>query len=124
MKGPVRITDPLLDVLEVLLEAFRENRQPHGWAIMKAVGRSGPTVYGVLDRLEDAGWVTSQWEQQHPQDNKPRRRFYQLTPSGTTEATGLLARRRPTNPGRSQHQRRPDWGLGAVWRGMQAGGVR
>ena len=96
MDEPVRVTNPLLDVLEVLLEAFDNDRQElHGWAIMKAAERSGPTVYGVLDRLEDANWITGRWEDHHPQPNKPRRRFYQLTPTGAVSASRLLTARRP-----------------------------
>lgn len=96
MDGPVRVTNPLLDVLEVLLEAFDNDRQElHGWAIMKATARSGPTVYGVLDRLEDAEWITGRWEDHHPQQNKPRRRFYHLTPTGAVSACRLVTARRP-----------------------------
>jgi PadR family transcriptional regulator, regulatory protein PadR len=92
MSGLTRVTSPLLDVLEVLVETKAEL---HGWAIVKAAKRSGPTVYGVLDRLEDAGWITGQWEAQHPEPNKPRRRFYRLTDAGVTAARDLLAARRP-----------------------------
>lgn len=95
MAGPIRITGPLLDVLEVFLVAFRDDSELHGWVIMKAAKRSGPTVYGVLDRLEDAGWITGRWEDQHPEPNKPRRRFYRLTPTGVIEAEAILAARRP-----------------------------
>jgi PadR family transcriptional regulator PadR len=94
MTGPVRVTGPLLDVLEVLVEAFDE-AEPHGWAIMKATKRSGPTVYGVLDRLEDADWVTGRWEEQTAAASRPRRRFYRLTPTGRERASALLAARRP-----------------------------
>lgn len=90
------MTNPLLDVLEVLLEAFDNGgRELHGWAIKQAAARSGPTVYGVLDRLEDANWITGRWEDYHPQQNKPRRRFYQLTPTGAVSAYRLLTARRP-----------------------------
>lgn len=90
------MTNPLLDVLEVLLEAFDDDRRElHGWAIMKAAARSGPTVYGVLDRLEDTNWIMGRWEDHHPQPNRPRRRFYQLTPTGAVSAFRLLAARRP-----------------------------
>jgi PadR family transcriptional regulator len=34
--GPTRVTGPLLDVVEVFLQAFREDAQLHGWAIAKA----------------------------------------------------------------------------------------
>ncbi len=95
MAGPVRITGPLLDVLEVFLVAFGEDAELHGWAIVKAARRSGPTVYGVLDRLEDAGWITGRWEDRHPEANKPRRRFYRLTPTGVIEAKAIIGARRP-----------------------------
>lgn len=104
MTGLTRVTNPLLDVLEVLLDAFSESAELHGWAIMKNTQRSGPTVYGVLDRLEDASWVTARWEEKHPEPNKPRRRFYALTPNGAVSARSLLAERRPSG---LPHRTRP-----------------
>jgi len=108
MDGPVRVTNPLLDVLEVLLEAFDNDKQElYGWAIIKAVARSGPTVYGVLDRLEDVDWITSRWENHNPQPNKPRRRFYRLTPTGAVSAARLLTARRPDTQYRPQRSVEP-----------------
>lgn len=96
MSGPSRVTGPLLDVLELFLHSLDDGTELHGWAISQATGRLAPTVYGVLDRLEDAGWITGTWETQHPESNKPRRRLYRLTPNGVVEARDLLtARRRP-----------------------------
>ncbi len=122
MSGPVRITEPLLDVVEVFLAALDDDRELHGWAIMRAVCRSGPTVYGVLDRLEDAGWIVGRWEDQHPEPSKPRRRFYRLTASGTIAVRGLLAERRP----RVAHRRavpRPGLALLARWFAGRTGGA-
>jgi PadR family transcriptional regulator, regulatory protein PadR len=87
-----RVTRPLLDVLEVFGSVKDEDL--HGWAIMKAVNRPGPTVYGILDRLEDMGWITGQWETGNPGPGRPRRRFYRMTPAGHAAATQLLLRRR------------------------------
>jgi hypothetical protein len=101
MADPIRVTGPLVDVLARLLDAFNEGRQLHGWAIVKATKRSGPTVYGVLDRLEDLGWVVGRWEQRPAEPNKPRRRFYELTPTGYTGAVGLLRERRRIAPTRT-----------------------
>ncbi len=95
MAGPIRVTTPLLDVLEVLLQAFDNHDDMHGWAIMKATKRSGPTVYGVLDRLEDAGWISGRWEDENPEPGKPRRRFYSITPTGVIGAREILGERRP-----------------------------
>src|SRR5690349_25158716 len=53
VRQPQRITQPLFDVLDVLLRAVDDDDlQLHGYAIMRLTKRSGPTVYGVLDRLE------------------------------------------------------------------------
>lgn len=95
MTGSNRVTDPMLDVLDVLLKAVGNHDDLHGWAIMKATKRSGPTVYGVLDRLENRGWITGQWEDENPEPGKPRRRLYGLTPTGVCEARELLRERRP-----------------------------
>ncbi|GAA2128867.1 PadR family transcriptional regulator [Actinomadura napierensis] len=123
MSGPIRVTGPLLDVAEVLLQAFDDKVELHGWAILKATKRSGPTVYGVLDRLEDAGWIIGRWEDQHPEPNKPRRRFYQLTPTGVVAARNVLAERRPETLNRPP---RPAPGMAVIgWlHGLLPGGAR
>ncbi|GGN99018.1 PadR family transcriptional regulator [Microbispora bryophytorum] len=95
MEGLQRITQPTLDVLEVLLHAFNDDTQLHGWAIMKATKRAGPTVYKVLDRLEDARWIVGEWETLAPDQPGPRRRFYRLTGEAAQAARSLLAERRP-----------------------------
>ena len=96
MTDVIRVTRPLLDVVEVFLRAFNNgNKSLHGWIIAKEVQRSGPTVYGVLDRLEGAGWITGKWEPQSSEANKPRRRVYHLTSDGVEKVKGLLAARRP-----------------------------
>jgi DNA-binding PadR family transcriptional regulator len=85
----------MLDVLEVLLVAMVDGEELHGWAVMKAVRRAGPTVYGVLDELEDAGWVDARWEQRHAAPGRPRRRYYRLTAAGVAGARRLVVERRP-----------------------------
>ncbi|MEV6445105.1 PadR family transcriptional regulator [Amycolatopsis sp. NPDC051716] len=109
--APARVTASLLDVLVVLLDGFAQGEDVHGWAIMKTIKRSGPTVYGVLDRLEDIGWVTGRWEDSPPESNKPRRRFYRLTPHGESAARALVAERRGEN---CQSQVHPTLGLALV----------
>ncbi|MET7881286.1 PadR family transcriptional regulator [Micromonospora profundi] len=90
--GPVRITGPLLAVLNALLNA--DDNELHGWAIMKTTGKSGPTIYKILERLDESKWVTSRWEDD-AEPGKPRRRYYRLTPHGATSARELIAARRP-----------------------------
>jgi DNA-binding PadR family transcriptional regulator len=76
----------MIDVLDLLLRAWEENIEVHGWLIMKTLGRSGPAVYGVLDRLEDAGWTTSAWQALPEGKKRPRRRLYRLTAYGVEAA--------------------------------------
>lgn len=92
------MTQPTLDVLSALLGA--DGFELHGWAIIKTTQRSGPTVYKILERFTAAGLVTARWETEHPDGNKPRRRFYTLTPNGVVHARALLAERRPETSGR------------------------
>jgi PadR family transcriptional regulator PadR len=126
--GSIRVTGPLLDVLEAFFQAFNDDADLHGWAITKATKRSGPTVYGVLDRLENNGWITSRWENQDSESNKPRRRLYRFTPTGVIVARDLLTAHRPQalyhKPRR--HQGRPEPGLAFVGmlRSLLAGGAR
>lgn len=115
MVWPFRVTDPLLDVLEVLLAADDEL---HGWAIMKQTHRTGPTVYQVLERLRKARWVECWWEERTEavdnsgaglgsddhsagvRENVPRRRYYRLSGEGAVQAPALLTERgrRDRNP--------------------------
>lgn len=121
MTGPVRVTGPLLDVLEVFLQAFTDDEELHGWAILKATKRAGPTVYGVLDRLEDAGWITGRWEDQPPNANTPRRRLYRLSPTGAVAVRDLLTERRPAALGRLAQQPPPRPAFIARLRGLTGG---
>ena len=93
MAGIERVTEATLDVLEVLLQAHQDGRDIHGWEIKKATRRTGPTVYGVIDRLEDARLIEGHWEHQDSSDKGPRRRFYRLTGAGVAAASKLIAER-------------------------------
>jgi DNA-binding PadR family transcriptional regulator len=85
----------LLDVAGCLLKADTQGEDLHGWQIMKDTKHTGPTVYGVLDRLQELHWITRYWEHLPSDENRPRRRLYRLTSDGRTEIRDLLAERRP-----------------------------
>ena len=95
MAWPTRTTGPLLDVTACLLKADIRGEELHGWLIIRETKRTGPTVYGILDRLEDMRWITGYWEKQSTDENRPRRRFYRLTAEGHSQVRDLLAERRP-----------------------------
>ncbi|MFI9027238.1 PadR family transcriptional regulator [Streptomyces sp. NPDC053560] len=91
METPFRITSATLDVLEAFLEAQDEL---HGFAVAQAAGKATGSVYPILARMEQAGWLESHWEAEHPTPGRPRRRFYELSPEGLSNARQLLIERR------------------------------
>jgi DNA-binding PadR family transcriptional regulator len=60
-----------------------------GYEIARAAQVGPAKPYTVLPRLEHLGWVTSEQETPVPA-NRPRRRFYRLTPGGRTRVMELL----------------------------------
>jgi DNA-binding PadR family transcriptional regulator len=86
--GKLRVTDPTLDVLAVLLGP---DDQLYGLKIANKIGRPTGSVFPILARLEHRGWVVSEWEASEARG--PRRRFYRLSPEGVAGARALLAER-------------------------------
>ena len=82
-----RITPATIDVLSVL-DAGGESTW--GLAIIKQSGRPAGSVYPILERLEQAGWVTSSWEENDERPG-PRRRYYELTKDGALAARSAIA---------------------------------
>jgi PadR family transcriptional regulator, regulatory protein PadR len=110
VSSPFRITDATLDVLEVLLGGDDEL---YGLKIAKAAGRPTGSVFPILAKLEDCGWVSSEWEAADPGARGPRRRFYRLSPDGLVQVRQLLAERRgqwaKARPVPGQQRLRPGW---------------
>ncbi|CAO5235038.1 hypothetical protein FAGKG844_10141 [Frankia sp. AgKG'84/4] len=100
--GP-RITFQTAAVLQVMLHA--PTLEYYGLEVAGATGLPTGTIYPILARLENAGWITSHWEQRDPSElERPRRRLYTLTGHGAHAARAALdqARRLTTptlNPG-------------------------
>ncbi|CAM5695576.1 PadR family transcriptional regulator [Streptomyces pharetrae] len=88
----IRLTKPTIAVLETLLSAA-EDAPAWGLSICREADLGPGTVYPILDRLSERGWVTSHEETgSHP--GRPARRFYELTATGRRQATEALAARR------------------------------
>ena len=78
-------------ILHALLSAG--TGELYGYEIIKATGLSGGTVYPILGRLEDAGWIDSRREQIIPKEaGRPPRRYYHLTDPGKTAAVAEMER--------------------------------
>ena len=98
MTDRVRITTSVAQVLAVLLEDPHAER--YGLELMRATGQPSGTLYPILTRLQEAGWLRADWEEIDPSvAGRPARRYYHLTPEGAlaarAEIAALYARLRP-----------------------------
>lgn len=81
MGKKINLTHQTRDVLAAFLAAPAERQS--GAEIAKATGLASGSLYPILIRLEEAGWLTSAWEAEEPSDlGRPRRRLYQITAEG------------------------------------------
>jgi len=87
----VRLTQAVMDVLDVLTNSPPDN-PAWGLRLCDVTGYGTGTVYPVLDRLLQAGWISDYWENPPPAD-RPKRRFYEITAAGReAHAAALKAR--------------------------------
>lgn len=81
-------------VLRALLA--RASGETYGLEVIRATGLRAGTVYPILKRLEDAGWLSSNWEDIDPEvAGRPARRLYRFTGDGVAAAHEMLNRGRP-----------------------------
>ena len=86
----MRLTRQVLEVLNVLLRA--PDTATYGLEVARETGYKTGTIYPILDRLVDAGWLEPAWEKADPQEVKrPRRRYFRLTELGRVEAYSALS---------------------------------
>lgn len=93
-----RLSLAALKVLRVLLDAPRSGLS--GAEISSTTKVLAGTLYPLLARLEDAGWVTSYWEAGDPRKlGRPRRRYYNFTGQGAKAARSTLMELTPREAG-------------------------
>lgn len=56
----------------------------HGYALMKASGLASGTLYPILGRLSERGWLEKHWETGEDVSGPPRR-IYTITSVGRTQ---------------------------------------
>jgi len=60
----------------------------YGLDIARRLGIKGGTLYPLLIRMEEAGWLTSSWEDIDPvAEGRRPRRYYKLTNAGAAQAS-------------------------------------
>lgn len=84
--------------------------QRYGLQLCAETGLPSGTIYPIVARLEQLGWMESSWEdpREHVAEGRPRRRYYRLTDAGAQQARDALARVR-----RSRKQ--PRFGPAVTW---------
>ncbi len=83
-----RLTKATVQILTALLESPLSWR--YGYDLMKGSGLASGTLYPLLARLEDDGWLETRWgESALP--GRPPRHLYRLTASGRAEARAAVA---------------------------------
>ena len=88
--GGVRITTTVAKVLRNFLEDPTDPQ--YGFDLMQTTGLPSGTLYPILARLENAGWITGRREAIDPRAAaRPVRRMYTLTADGATAARRELA---------------------------------
>ena len=82
-----------LAVIAAFLEAAPAPR--YGLELMREADVKSGSLYPILDRLEDEGWVAGEWEETTAQEaGRPRRRYYRLTAEGVVAGTREVQRAR------------------------------
>ena len=91
MADAPRLTPQTVAVLRALLATPATPRW--GRDIAKETALKSGTLHPILARLEQAGWVTSHWEdpEAHEDQGRPRRRYYQFAPGGAQTAQLAMA---------------------------------
>jgi PadR family transcriptional regulator, regulatory protein PadR len=85
----VNLTYPTTLVLHALASGVR-----HGFDVIDATGLASGTVYPILRRLEREDLVSARWEDAEIAhgEQRPPRRYYELTPAGKAVLETALAR--------------------------------
>jgi PadR family transcriptional regulator, regulatory protein PadR len=106
----IRITLQTGAVLNALLQAPSDGL--YGLQLAEAVNLPTGSIYPILARLEQAEWISGDWEpreQAAAAGRRRRRRYYRLTPLGRRAATTAVAEMERTwtltprlNPGGAQ----------------------
>lgn len=93
LDGP-RLSAQTLKVLAALLE--HSGGELSGADVGRTANLKSGTLYPILIRLENVGWVNSKWEEGDPRVlGRPRRRYYWMTGVGRTRTLAAFSEFKP-----------------------------
>jgi PadR family transcriptional regulator PadR len=91
-----RLTQQTLKVLGALISGHV--RELSGADIAKLTQLPSGTLYPIVHRLEEVGWVESKWEVGDPVTlGRPRRRYYRVTAEGARRVREVVRELTPSN---------------------------
>ena len=92
----MRKSVPLIQVLYLFLH--HRDEKISGRDIREVTKISAGVLYPLLIRLEEQGWLISEWEDPKTarEQKRPRRHYYRITPDGVTYADELMRETLPT----------------------------
>jgi PadR family transcriptional regulator, regulatory protein PadR len=75
-----------------VLKALSQTSTPwhYGYGLSQITGLKSGTLYPILARLHDSGWLETKWEPSS-EPGRPPRHLYRLTALGQTEAKKMIA---------------------------------
>ncbi len=84
----------------------------HGYDLARETGLKSGTLYPILIRLADRGWLEARWEDEQPA-GRPRRHRYRLSSDGLAQgglavAEASASARTAGKPGRAAGQIAPE----------------
>ncbi|MGW1068269.1 PadR family transcriptional regulator [Streptomyces aureus] len=88
----------------------------YGLELSNMTGLPNGTLFPLLERLRQAGWVTRYWEEDDiaEAEGRPRRRFFRLTDRGAEQAPLALAAATATTLSTGRTAGRPGLAGGAT----------
>lgn len=89
MSQPKTLSYSTTVILQALAYGYK-----YGFDVMEISGLPSGTVYPALRRLENAGLLKSDWEDEElaQNDNRPPRKYYEVTNEGFSKLEESLAR--------------------------------
>ena len=91
---PIRITVPFTKVLSTFVSHSKQ--QYSGADICRQTGLKSGTVYPMLLKMAENGWLKDEWEKVDPKKvGRPKRRMYLLTEKGYSQGHKILIKHFP-----------------------------
>ena len=75
----------------VVLHALQKSARAwtHGYELSRITGLKSGTLYPILLRLHDEGWLEAKWERSREQ-GRPPRHLYRITAAGSSETKKIF----------------------------------